>query len=122
MEEIVDLRTTAPVTTVVDHGQANRRHGSRTPTLCSLIYSCMDSGTMLIGDGVVTDLSSSGVGIRGNESVTPGMEVTLFIDLPGTTEPFCITQSKISWANGSRFGVTMETLTLEEKNHLRFFL
>ena len=118
----MDLHTTTPITTVVNRAQANRRHGSRTPTLCSLIYSCMDSGKMLIGDGVVTDLSSNGVGIRGNESVTPGMEVTLFIDLPGTTEPFCITQSKISWVNGSRFGAKMETLTLEEKNHLRFFL
>jgi hypothetical protein len=118
----MDPHTAAPVTTIVEHRQADRRHGSRTPTLCSLTYSCMDSDTMLIGDGVVTDLSSSGVGIRGNESVTPGMEVTLFIDLPGTTEPFCITQSKISWVNGSRFGVKMETLTLEEKNHLRFFL
>lgn len=118
----MDLRTTAPVTTIVDHAQTNRRHGSRTPTFCSLIYSRMNSGKVLIGYGVVTDLSSSGVGIRGNESVTPGIEVTLFIDLPGTTKPFCIAQSKISWANGSRFGVKMETLTLEEKNHLRFFL
>jgi len=118
----VDRHTVTPVTSVVDRVQANRRHGSRTPTFCSLIYSCMDSGKVLIGDGVVTDLSLSGAGIRGNESVTAGMEVTLFIDLPGTTEPLCITQSKISWVNGSRFGVKMEALTLEEKNHLRFLL
>jgi len=59
-------------------GQSDRRHGNRTPTLFSLLYSCMDSGQMLIGDGAVTDLSSRGIGIRGNQSVTPGMEVTLF--------------------------------------------
>ncbi|HSL05003.1 MAG TPA: PilZ domain-containing protein [Nitrospiraceae bacterium] len=103
-------------------GQSERRHGSRTPTLFSLLYSCMDSGQMLIGDGAVTDLSSSGIGIRGNQSVTPGMEMTLFIDLPGMEEPFCITQSRVSWVEGCRFGVKMETLTLEEKNHLRFYL
>jgi hypothetical protein len=77
---------------------------------------------MLIGDGIVTDLSSSGIGVRGSQSVTPGMEITLFLDLPGVEEPFCITGSRVSWSEGSRFGVEMKTLTLEEKNHLRFFL
>ena len=115
--------TATPVTTVAESpGQSDRRHGGRTPTLFSLLYSCMDSGQMLIGDGVVTDLSSSGIGIRGNQSVTPGMKVTLFIDLPGMEEPLCIAQSRVSWVEGCRFGVEMETLTLEEKNHLRFFL
>jgi len=115
--------TATPVATVAEFsGQSERRHGSRTPTLFSLLYSCMDSGQMLIGDGAVTDLSSRGIGIRGNQSVTPGMKVTLFIDLPGMEKPFCITQSRVSWVEGCRFGVEMETLTLEEKNHLRFFL
>jgi hypothetical protein len=112
-----------PATTVAQlPGQSDRRHGNRTPTLFFLIYFSMETGQMLIGEGIVTDLSSSGIGIRGNQSVTPGMEVTLFIDLPGTEEPFCITQSRVSWVEGCRFGVEMETLTFEEKNHLRFFL
>jgi hypothetical protein len=115
--------TATPVATVAKFsGQSERRHGGRTPTLFSLLYSCMDSDQMLIGDGAVTDLSSRGIGIRGNQSVTPGMKVTLFIDLPGMEEPLCITQSRVSWVEGCRFGVEMETLTLEEKNHLRFFL
>ena len=115
--------TAALATTVAQlPGQSDRRHGNRTPTLFSLIYSGMETGQMLIGEGIVTDFSSSGIGIRGNQSVTPGMEVTLFIDLPGTEEPFCITQSRVSWVEGCRFGVEMETLTFEEKNHLRFFL
>ena len=102
--------------------QYDRRHASRTPTLFSLFYSYMESGQMLIGDGVVTDLSSNGIGIRGNRSVAPGLEVALSIDLPGMDKPFAICQSRISWAEGYRFGVEMKTLTLEEKNHLRFFL
>jgi hypothetical protein len=103
-------------------GQLERRHGSRTPTLFSLLYSCMNSGQMLIGDGAVTDLSSRGIGIRGNQSVTLGVTITLFIDLPGMEEPFCITQSRVSWVKGCRFGVEMEALTLEERNYLRFHL
>jgi hypothetical protein len=102
--------------------QSDRRHGSRTPTLFSLFYSYMESGQMLIGDGVVTDLSSNGIGIRGNRSVAPGLEVSLSIDLPGMDKPFAISQSRVSWVEGYRFGVEMRALTLEEKNHLRFFL
>ena len=101
---------------------SDRRHGSRTPTLFSLFYSYMESGQMLIGDGVVTDLSSNGIGIRGNRSVGPGLEVALSIDLPGMDKPFAISQSRVSWVEGYRFGVEMRALTLEEKNHLRFFL
>ncbi len=115
--------TTAPVTTVTElPGQSDRRHGNRTPTLFSLIYSGMETGQMLIGEGIVTDLSSSGIGIRGNQSVTPGMEVSLIIDLPGMEKPFCIPRSRVSWVEGCRFGVEMEALTLEEKNYLRFHL
>jgi len=103
-------------------GQSDRRIGSRTPTLFSLLYFGMNAGQMLIGDGIVTDLSLSRIGIRGNQSATPGMELTLFIDLPGMEEPLCITKSQVSWVEGCRFGVEMEALTLEEKNHLRFCL
>ena len=73
--------TAAPVTTVAEFpGQSDRRHGSRTPALFSLHYSGMDTGQMLIGDGGVTNLSPGG-GIRGNRSLTPGMEMALFVNL-----------------------------------------
>jgi hypothetical protein len=115
--------TAAPLTTVAElAGQSERRHGSRTPALFSLLYSGMDSGQMLMGDGVVTNLSASGIGIRGNRSVKPGMELALFVDLPGVGEPLCIAQSRVSWVAGRRFGVELGTLKLEEQNHLRFFL
>ena len=115
--------TATPVTTVAEHsGESDRRHGSRTPTLFSLLYSGMDTGQMLIGDGVVTNFSPGGIGIRGNRSVTPGMEMALFVDLPGVEEPLCIARSRVSWVAGRRFGVELGTLKLEEKNHLQFFL
>ena len=107
--------TTTPVVAAAEFsGQSERRHGSRTPF--SLLYPCVDSGQMLIGDGVVSDLSSRGIGIRGNQSVAPGVNGTLFINLPGMEEPFCISLSRVSWVERYRFGVEMETLTLEKKN------
>ena len=115
--------TANPVTTVAEFpGQSDRRHGSRTPALFSLLYSGMDTCRMLIGDGIVTDISPGGIGIRGNRSVTPGMEMALFVDLPGVEEPLCIAQSRVSWVAGRRFGVALGTLKSEEKNHLQFFL
>lgn len=119
----MDTHTATPVTTITEFpGQSDRRHGSRTPALFTLLYSSMDSGQMLIGDGLVTNLSPDGIGICGNRSVIPGMEIALFVDLPGMTEPLCIAQSRVSWVAGRRFGVELGALKLEEKNHLRFFL
>ena len=102
--------------------QSDRRDGGRTPTLFTLLYSGMDADQILMGDGVVTDLSASGIGVRGNRSVNPGMELALFVDLPGVEEPVCIGQSRVSWVEGRRFGVELGSLKLEEKNHLQFFL
>jgi hypothetical protein len=113
----------APVTTEAEPpGQSDRRHSNRTPALFSLLYSGMGTGQMLIGDGMVTNLSPGGIGIRGNRSVTPGMEVALFIDLPGLKEPLCIAQSRVSWVAGHRFGVELGSMKSEEKKHLHFFL
>jgi hypothetical protein len=113
----------APVTSVAElPGQSDRRHGNRTPALFSLLYSGMDNGRLLIGNGIVTNLAPGGVGIHGNRLVTPGMEIALYVDLPGIEEPLCIAQSRVSWVAGRRFGVEFESLKLEEKDRLRVFL
>jgi hypothetical protein len=113
----------APITTVAElPGQSDRRHSNRTPAIFSLLYSGMDAGQMLISDGIATNFSPGGIGIRGNRAVTPGMEMALFVELPGLEEPLCIAQSRVSWVAGRRFGVELGTQTLEEKNHLQFFL
>jgi hypothetical protein len=82
----------------------------------------MSTGQMLIGNGVVTNLSRGGIGIRGTRSVSPGMDMALFVDLPAVEEPLCIPQSRVSWGAGFRFGVALGSLTLEQKKHLPFFL
>ena len=102
--------------------QSDRRQKNRTPTIFTLLYSGMDSGQMLIADGVVTNLSANGIGIRGNRSVALGMELSLFVDLPGMEEPLCIGQSRVSWIEGRQFGVELGAMKSEDRNHLRFFL
>ena len=117
------MHNASPITAVAEcPGQSDRRHRSRTPTIFTLLYSGMDSGQMLIADGVVTNLSPSGIGIRGNRSVTPGMELALFVDIPGGEEPICVAQSRVSWVEGRRFGVELGAMKLEDMNHLRCFM
>jgi hypothetical protein len=123
MEKIMRVHFATPFTTVTEFpGESDRRHNSRTLALFSLLYSSMDDGQRLIGAGIVTDLSPGGIGIRGNRSVTPGMRIALFVDLPGMEEPLCIAQSQVSWVAGHRFGVELEPQRLDEKTHLQFLL
>lgn len=100
----------------------NRRGTERVPTQFSLMYSGMCDGRMLIGNGIVTNISKSGIGIQGNHVVKLGMDLSLFVDLPGVEEPICIAQSRVSWVSGRRFGVEMIAPKLEVQNELRFYV
>lgn len=100
----------------------NRRVTERVPTQFSLMYSGMVDGQLLIGNGIVINVSTSGIGIHGNHPVKLGMDLSLFIDLPGVEEPVCIAESRVSWVSGRRFGVEMIAPKLETQNELRFYV
>jgi len=102
--------------------RANQRRTERVPTQFSLMYSGMHDGKMLIGNGLVTNLSAEGIGIQGNHLVKLGMDLSLFIDLPGVDEPLCIAESRVSWVSGRRFGVEMISTKLDIQNELRFYV
>lgn len=100
----------------------NRRGTERVPTQFSLMYSGICDGRMLIGNGIVRNISQMGIGIQGNQVVKLGMDLSLFIDLPGVEEPICIAESRVSWVSGRRFGVEMIAPKLEVQNELRFYV
>ena len=100
----------------------NRRGTERVPTQFSLMYSGMYEGRMLIGNGIVSNVSKSGIGILGNHRVKPGMDISLFIDLPGVEEPICIAEARVSWVSGRRFGVEMLAPKSEVHDELRFYV
>ena len=101
----------------------NRRQVPRPPVEFGLMYSAQDrSGEILMGDGMVTDLSPTGLGIRGNASVTPGMELTIFLYLPDGQDPLFVMESRVAWTSGRRFGVQILKMNLRERNRLRHFL
>ena len=101
----------------------NRRQHSRPPVEFGLMYSAQDrSGEVLIGDGMVTDLSPTGLGIRGNASVRQGMELTIFLYLPDGQDPLFVMETKVAWTSGRRFGVEILKMNLRERNRLSYFL
>jgi len=101
----------------------NRRERSRAPREFSLMYSAQHrSGEILMGDGIVTDLSPLGLGIRGNTVVMPGMELALFLYLPDGKDPLFVMETKVAWTSGRQFGVEIMAMGLREGNRLRHFL
>ena len=101
----------------------NRRQDPRPAVEFGLMYSAQDPfGEILMGDGMVTDISPTGLGIRGNASVTPGMELTIFLYLPDGQDPLFVMDAKVAWTSGRRFGVEILKMNLRERNRLRYFL
>jgi PilZ domain len=101
----------------------NRRQDSRIPVEFGLMYSAQTrSGEILIGDGMVTDLSDHGLGICGDTPVTPEMELAIFLYLPDGKDPLFVMESRVAWASSHRFGVEILKMNLRERNRLRHFL
>lgn len=114
-DDPTDLMRTATV-------KDNRRQTSRVGGPFNLTFSGMDAGHMIVGEGIVTDLSREGIGVRGNRFVKPGMHLALFIELPDSEDHFCIPDARVSWMMGGRFGLRVENLRLEDQSRLCNFL
>ncbi|HWR20495.1 MAG TPA: PilZ domain-containing protein [Verrucomicrobiae bacterium] len=100
----------------------NRRQNHRPPVEFGLMYSAQNGfGEVLMGDGMVTDLSPTGLGIRGNTPVRPEMELMIFLYLPGQ-DPLFVMETRVAWTSGRRFGVEILKMNLREQNRLRYFL
>jgi PilZ domain len=101
----------------------NRRHNSRPSVEFELMYSAQErTGEVCMGDGMVTDLSPKGLGIRGNVSVSLGKELTIFLYLPDGQDPLFVMEAKVAWVSGHRFGVEILKMNLRERNRFRYFL
>lgn len=101
----------------------NRRQAPRPTVEFGLMYSAQEpAGEVFMGDGMVTDLSPTGFGIRGNVSVTLGKELIIFLYLPDGQDPLFVMEARVAWVSGRRFGVEILKMNLRERNRLRYFL
>ncbi|MEO5864556.1 MAG: PilZ domain-containing protein [Nitrospiraceae bacterium] len=117
-EQIASGSWLQSVTKIVD-----RRQGPRPSVEFGLMYSAENSyGEILMGDGMVTDLSPMGLGIQGNASVTPGIALTIFLYLPDGKDPLFVMEARVAWTSGRRFGVELLKMNLREHNRLCYFL
>jgi Tfp pilus assembly protein PilZ len=101
---------------------SEQRGGDRIPLSFGLMYSGLDDSDVIMGDGTVVDLSRGGLGIRGNQPVKAGMELTLFLYLPDKEDPLFIVQTQVAWVHGHRFGVQLQHMTAREEHRLHRFL
>jgi CBS domain-containing protein len=99
-----------------------RRDISRAPVSFGVMYSGIINNEALIGDGTVIDLSNGGLGIRGNQPVLVGTELTLFLYLPDGADPLFVLETTVTWAKGSLFGLQFQKLSLREGNRLQAFI
>lgn len=104
------------------HIMSDRREINRAPLSFGLMYSGLDENEVLMGDGTVIDMSGGGLGIRGNQLVKVGMDLTLFLYLPDQEDPLFTVQAQVAWAHGHRFGVQLQHVPVREKHRLHRFL
>jgi hypothetical protein len=101
--------TTAPVEGPVADG-SERRRDPRIGGHFKVRYSGADAANkIVIGYGVITDLSRSGFGIEGARGLKRGMELALFLQMPDDDETICIPLVTVSWISGKRFGVQIQS-------------
>jgi hypothetical protein len=101
----------------------NRREQVRAQADFRLMYSAQDAmGELLMGDGIVTDLSRNGLGVRGDTIVKAGAELTLSLYLPDGQDPLLVMEARVAWSTGHRFGVEITKMNLRERNRLHYFL
>lgn len=102
--------------------RSEQRRGDRIPLSFGLMYSGLDGSDVIMGDGTVVDMSRGGLGVRGNQPVKVGMDLTLFLYLPDKEDPLFVVQTQVAWVQGHRFGVQLQHMPVREEHRLHLFL
>ena len=88
---------------------ANPKHGPRPPVESRLMYSAKNhSGETRMGDGMVTNLSHHGLGMRVNAPFTPGIELMIFSTRRKNL--LYVMETRVAWTSGRRFEVEIRKM------------
>jgi hypothetical protein len=88
-----------------------------------LTFSCMDAKEIVMDTAVVTDVCRDGIGASSERSLTPGMNLALFIECPDSEDCLCVPDARIAWVSGNSFGLSIHTMKMEDQDRLhRMFL
>lgn len=91
---------------ILDPG-AERRRDPRIGGIFKVRYSGTDDQKIVIGHATIVDLSRHGFGLTGTRGLKPGMELALFLELPGSERPLCIPGVQVVWLHGQQCGMQL---------------
>ena len=71
-----------------------------------------------VGKGVVTNLSQSGMRVRGEHEVEPGLDLALRLTLSDDGPTIDIDRATVRWVDGNDFGLDFVRLSPLAKKHI----
>ena len=71
-----------------------------------------------VGKGVVTNLSQSGMRVRGEHEVEPGLDLALRLTLSDDGPTIDIDRATVRWVDGNDFGLDFVCLSPSAKKHI----
>jgi len=98
---------------------SNRRQEPRITGQLNLTFSGMDATEIVMDTGTIFDLCRDGIGLRTERSLKLGMELALIIECPGSEADICISEARVTWIEGNRVGLSIRTMTPEDRNRLQ---
>lgn len=104
------------------HQAPEQRKIDRIPVSFGLMYSGLNETDVIMGDGTVVDISRGGLGVRGNQPVKIGMDLTVFLYLPDKEDPLFVIQATVAWTRGYQFGLQFQGVPAREECRLHRFL
>ncbi|MBH0178128.1 MAG: hypothetical protein HP491_09735 [Nitrospira sp.] len=114
-DSMEQLRATEP--------EGDKRRSPRLDGQLGLTFSGMDATDMFFETGTVTDLCQNGIGACTERSLTPGMELALFIEHSDSEDHLCIPAARVMWVRGNSFGLSLQSMKTEDQENLhRLFL
>jgi hypothetical protein len=96
-----------PLSTKLKGIQFVLRPYRRIPTRHALHYL----STEYVGKGIVTNLSRSGIRIRGEHAVEPGLDLALRLTLSDNGPTIEIERATVRWVDGYDFGMEFDHLS-----------
>lgn len=80
------------------------------------------SGQAIVGQGVVTSLSSEGCHVRSDDSVPVKACVALQVELPAPHEPCTVEVAEVRWKDSAGFGLAFVHVHAQEHARLQRFI
>lgn len=101
------------------HSLLDRRYAERVPMWRRIRYSSQVGARVVIGEGILKDLSKTGCKILGAAPTPLGSSLTLLLDLADGQAPMRVTDAIVSCIARDSYAVKFPKLSSEERKRLQ---